>query len=455
MNPSAKLAEFVKQTSYDAISGNVIYRTKQIMIDTLSCAVAGYTAAKEECGWIVQLVKELGGRAEATVWLDGLKTSSMHAALANATMAHTVDFDDTHPDSVSHFGASLMATVIAVGEKVGASGKDILTAFVVGYEVGARVGNTVNKVGRLHYKYWHPTATIGTIGASAAAAKLMCSSQEDIEQAIGLGVDQAAGFRYCIDKGDFSKSLHPGWAAMRGVMSAQIMTTGASGPRGLLEYSSGFCNATSSAPNMEELTRDLGKEFYIMQDAFKFYPTIHCSHTGIETTLGVVINNDIKAEDVNRIELKISDLAKGQGMNYNPETPLAARLSIPYCVATAVLRRHVNLGDFTESELHNPKLREIMGKITITPEPEFGIKYPKGFVSHLKLKTKKSIEYEDFLIYPKGHPDRPADAKETIDKYSYLTSLTWSKEKAEKVYEIMINLEKVGAVSELTKNFTA
>jgi 2-methylcitrate dehydratase PrpD len=453
MNPSVKLAQFVKRTSYDTIPANVIYRTKQIMLDTLSCAVAGYTMAKEECGWIVKLVKELGGRPEATVWFDGVKTSSMNAALANATMVHTVDFDDTHPDSVSHFGASLLATVIAAGEKVNASGKDILTAFVVGYEVAARVGNSVNKEGRLHYKYWHPTATIGTIGASAAAAKVMNLTREAIEQAIGLGVDQAAGFRYCIDKGDFSKSLHPGWAAMRGIMSAQIMTTGANGPKGLLEYSSGFCNATSSAPHMEELTKDLGKEFYIMQDAYKFYPTIHCSHTGIEATLGVVIKNDIKAEDVEAINLKISDLAKGQGMNYNPENPLAARLSIPYCVATAVLRRHVNLGDFTESDLHNSKLREIMSKIKIIPEPEFGIKYPKGFVAHLKLKTKSGKEYEDFIVYPKGHPDRPADDKEIADKYSYLTSLTWPAAKAEKVYDVMMNLEKVDVVSELTKNF--
>ena len=199
----------------------------------------------------------------------------MNAALANATMVHTVDFDDTHPGSVSHFGASLLATVIAVGERTGASGKDVITAFVAGYEVGARVGNSVNKEGRTHYKYWHPTATAGTIGAAAAAAKLMKLDQDGIEQAIGLGVDQAAGFRYCIDKGDFSKSLHPGWSAMRGVMAAQLITIGVSGPKGLLEYESGFCKAMSSSPNLDELTRGLGTEFEIMQDAFKFYPTIH------------------------------------------------------------------------------------------------------------------------------------------------------------------------------------
>ncbi len=455
MNPSSRLAEFVKQISYETIPAPVVYRTKQIMLDTLACSVAGYTMAKEECGWIIKFVTELGGQAEATVWFDGSKTSSMNAALANATMVHTVDFDDTHPGSISHLGASLLSTVIAVGEKTGASGKDVITAFVAGYEVGARVGNSVNKDGRTHYKFWHPTATAGTIGAAAAAAKLMKLDQDGIEQAIGLGVDQAVGYRYCIDKGDFSKSLHPGWAAMRGVMAAQLITIGVSGPKGLLEYESGFCKAMSSSPNLEELTKGLGTEFEIMQDAFKFYPTIHCSHTGIEAMLRVVINNNVKEEDVERVDVRISDLAKGQGMSYEPATSLAARLSIPFCLATAVLKRRVGLPDFSEEELHNPKLREVMGKITIQAEPEFSAKYPKGFVSHLKLKTKSGKEYEDFIVYPKGHPDRPVDDKELRDKYLSLTSYTWPAAKAEKVLKIVMDLDKADTVNELTANLAS
>jgi 2-methylcitrate dehydratase PrpD len=422
------------------------------MLDTLGCSVAGFTMAKQECAWIIKLVKQLGGTPEATVWMDGLKTSSLNAALANATMIHTVDFDDTHPDSISHLGASLLATVIALGEKTGASGKDVITAFVAGYEVGARVGNSVNKIGRTHYKFWHPTATAGTIGASAAAAKMMKLGQSEIEQAIGLGVDQAVGFRYCIDKGDFSKSLHPGWAAMRAVMSAQIISVGANGPKGLLEYDSGFCNAMSSSPNVDELTKGLGKDFEILLDALKFYPTIHCSHTAIEATLGVVFNHKLKEEDVERVEIRISDLAKGQGMNYEPDNPLAARLSIPFCVATAVLKGHLELSDFIKEELHNPKLRQVMAKIKIEAEPEFNVKYPKGFVADLTVKTKDGKEYKDFIVYPKGHPDRPAAEKEVLDKYYSLTSLTWPRSQAEKVLGIMMSLDKLKSISELTTN---
>ena len=168
--------------------------------------------------------------------------------------------------------------------------------------------------------------------------------------------------------------------------------------------------------------------------------------------LHVVIDNDIKEEDIEKVDMRISDLAKGQGMTYEPASPLAARLSIPFCLATAALKRRVGLPDFSEEQLHNPKLREVMGKITIQAEPEFSAKYPRGFVSHLKLKTKSGKEYEDFIIYPKGHPDRPVEDKEIRDKYLSLASYTWPVAKAEKVFKIVMDLDKAETVNELTAN---
>lgn len=450
MTPSATLAEFTARFTLDQAPPVVVDRARQIVLDTLGCAVAGYTAAREECGWILALVKQLGGTPEATVWMDGFRTSSMHAALANGTMIHTVDFDDTHPGSVSHLGASLVATVLAVGEKMGASGREVLAAFVAGYEVGARVGNAVNKDGRTHYRFWHPTATVGTIGAAAAAARLMRLDPDRTEQAIGLAVDQAAGFRYCIDHGDFSKSLHPGWAAMRAVMAAQLMAVGVTGPKGLLENDSGFCRATSVNPDLDELTSGLGADFEILRDALKFYPTIHCSHTAIEAALEVVTRHDIAPDEVERVDVRISDLAKGQGMNPDPGTPLAARLSIPFCVATAVLRRHVRLDDFTEQRLLDPAIRAFIPKVRVAPEREFNVRYPAGFVADLTLRTRRGAEHKAFLVYPKGHPDRLAGEAEVLEKYRALAALSWPAERAERVHEAVRSLERLSSITELT-----
>jgi 2-methylcitrate dehydratase PrpD len=249
-NETKQLAEFVSRLKFIDLPPEVVERTKIIMADTLSCAAAGYVKAKEERDWILSFAKNTGGSAAATVWFDGYRTSTMMTALTNATLTHMLDFDDTHIDSISHLGAGLLATVLALGEKTHACGEDILTAFVAGFEAGARAGNSVNKGAvHHHYKYWHPTATCTTIGCAAAAARLLKLNEIDTEYALGLGIDQACGLRYCVDKGDFSKSMHPGWGAMRGVMAAELIKLGANGPVGLLEYPTGFCNATCSEPH--------------------------------------------------------------------------------------------------------------------------------------------------------------------------------------------------------------
>ncbi len=451
MNYSSILANYVANTNYNNIPKETIEWTKKIMLDTLSCAVAGFTMAPEECGWIDKIVQEMGGSPDATVWKTGLKTSTMNAALANATMIHTVDFDDTHLESVAHLGAGILATAFAVGEKQKAGGKEVITAFVLGFEIASRVGNAVNKFGRTHYKYWHPTATMGTIGAAITAAKLMKLSAKGIEQALGLGVDQAVGFRYCIDKGDYSKSLHPGFAAMRGVLSAHIIAVGANGPEGLLEYETGFCSAMANPPTMECLTEELGEKYYIMTDSLKFFPTIHCSHTGIEGMINIVNKHQLNHKEIASIDIKVTELAKGQGMTFDPQTTLAARLSIPYSVATAAVKGNLTLKDFDEISLKNKYVRQLMQKITIDSEPKFNKEYPKGLVTQLKVKTLSGQEYEELIVYPKGHPERPVTDKDIFDKYEFLSTITWNKEKSDNIKAHMLALDSINDISDFIK----
>lgn len=450
-NYTYMLAELVANTHYEDLPPEVVERAKVVMLDTLSCAVAGYTKAPEECAWIIRIVKELGGTPESTIWMDGTKTSAMGAAMADACMVHTIDYDDTHLESVAHLGSSLLGTVIALGEKLHAPGKEVLTAFVLGFEVAARVGNSVNKGAvHRHYKYWHPTATGGTIGCAAAAAKLLGLDPEQTEMAIGLGIDQAAGFRYCIDKGDFSKSLHPAWAAMRGVMAAQIIAAGANGPKGLLEYPTGFCAAMCDAPVMDYLDEDLGKSWAIMKDALKMYPSIHGSHSGIEATLAIVTEQDLAPEQIQQIHIRLSPLAKGQGVNYEPANVLAARLSMPCCMAIAALKRRVTLDDFSDELIHDPAFLAYMKKVTIEPWPEFNERYPdSGFTSEATITTTDGRVFTKLVPYCKAHPQRPATEQDIRDKYYMLADVTWPHERSEQVYNAFQNLASCGDIGDL------
>jgi len=148
--------------------------------------------------------------------------------IGERSLVHTVDFDDTHMGSIAHLGASVVSSALAVGEKVGADGPSFLTALVLAYEAGGRIGKAIMPS---HYKYWHPTGTLGTIASAVVAAKYLNLTPDRMEQAISLAADGAAGLRYCIDFGDFFQSLHPGFSAWKGIVSALVIGKGPWGQR--------------------------------------------------------------------------------------------------------------------------------------------------------------------------------------------------------------------------------
>jgi 2-methylcitrate dehydratase PrpD len=440
------LAEFVGETSFSDLPSEVIRKAKGIVLDTLGCGIAGYTLASHEFHWIFDLVKEMGGNPESTVFLEGMKTSTPQAALVNGAVIHTVDFDDTHMGSIAHLGAPVVSTTLALGEKVGADGPSLITAMVLAYEVAGRIGKAIMLS---HYKYWHPTATLGTIAAGVVSSKLLGMKAEEVEQAISLAADGASGMRYCIDFGDFSKSLHPGMAAWHGIMAAQIIRKGATGPRGLLEYKSGFCEAYSDEPKIKALTENLGTFYETLTDSLKAFPTILISHTPVQATIKLMNTENLRLEDVQSIHLRVTPTAPGQGLNYSPDSPLAARLSIPYCVSMAATEGHISMEQFREDKIMDPKIREFMKKITLEPAPEFHQKYPGTLAAHVEIQTKDGRRFKDESIYPKGHPQNPMTDDEIKEKFRSLSLHTLDREQTERIIEKVYDLENMKKTKEL------
>jgi 2-methylcitrate dehydratase PrpD len=300
-----------------------------------------------------------------------------------------------------------------------------------------------------HYKYWHPTATLGTIAAGVVSSKLLGMKAEEVEQAISLAADGASGMRYCIDFGDFSKSLHPGMAAWHGIMAAQIIRKGATGPRGLLEYKSGFCEAYSDEPKIKALTENLGTFYETLTDSLKAFPTILISHTPVQATIKLMNTENLRLEDVQSIHLRVTPTAPGQGLNYSPDSPLAARLSIPYCVSMAATEGHISMEQFREDKIMDPKIREFMKKITVEPAPEFHQKYPGTLAAHVEIQTKDGRRFKDESIYPKGHPQNPMTDDEIKEKFRSLSLHTLDREQTERIIEKVYDLENMKKTKEL------
>ena len=446
MGATQVLAEYVAKASFTDLPPEVILKAKGIVLDTLGCAIAGYTLASHEFHWIYDPAKEMGGNPESTVWLTGMKTSCPQAALVNGTLVHTVDFDDTHLGSIAHLGASVVSSVLALGEKTGAHGPSVLTALVLAYEVAGRIGKAIMPS---HYKYWHPTGTLGTIASAIATSKLLNLPPDRTEQALGLAADGAAGLRYCIDFGDFSKSLHPGFSAWKGILSALVIGKGAVGPKGLLEYKSGFCEAYSDEPAMKHLTENLGSSYEVLTNSLKAFPTILCSHTPIQGTVQIMKAKNLSLEDVDAIHFRVSPTAPGQGMNYSPDTPLSARLSIPYCVSRAAADGYVAMDQFQEEKIKEPRVQAFMKRVTLESVPAFNEKYPGTLAAELEIKTKDGKRYQGESIYPKGHPQNPMTEEEIKEKFRRLALNTLGRTQIDRIIETVYRLDKLKSVGEL------
>ena len=448
MKYTQKLAEFVEKKNFQDFPSEAIEQAKMLMLDSLGCAIAGYTQAAEEVEWMVELAKKQCPSGNCTIICDGSKTCSSYAAMVNGGMVHTIDYDDTHMGSIVKFGSSQLGVSLALGEQYNLSGKDLITAFILGVEAGGRVGRCIMPS---HYIYWHPTGTTAGVGAGVAAAKLLKQNAEQIEQVIGHCADAAGGMRYCIVNGDFSKTLHPALAAMKAVMFAELVGSGANGPQGILEYTYGFINAYSKDPNIEPLLDGLGEQYEIMEDSLKFYPTIQCSQTAISVALELIKEHNIKAEDIEKIELVHTATVPGQGCNPNPETLLAARLSIPFCMALCAYEGQVSLGQFTAEKLKDPVYVDFMRKVEITPSQELQTKYPETIASYMDIKCSGGKVYSGEQIYPKGDPRNRMSADEVKDKFRSLAATTLPKEQVEDIIQAVFTLEDADNIEHLIR----
>jgi 2-methylcitrate dehydratase PrpD len=270
-----------------------------------------------------------------------------------------------------------------------------------------------------------------------------------MELAIGHAADEAGGMRYCIEKGDFSKSLHPAFAAMKGVLLASIVKIGATGPRGFLEYPSGFCNAYSTSPNWNALTDGLGTKYEIMADTIKCFPTIQCSHTPIQATLDIMKSHNLQASNIESIHILETETVPGQGCNYEPASPLAGRLSIPFCVGLAVAEGHVSMEQFTEEKLQEPKIREVMKRVTVNTDSEFSKTYPDTIVAYVDIKTKEGKTFSQAQFYPKGDPRNRMTPAELQAKFRHLASNTVDKKRMEQIVAAIGTLENTTDIAKL------
>jgi len=395
--------------------------------------------------WILMnLVQELGGKEQATVFGTSHKTSILNAALVNGAMSHVLDFDDTHLPALMHPSAPVLPALFALGEYEGVSGEDFLLAFLMGFEAETRISRCM---GASHYDVgWHSTATMGRFGAAAGAAKLAKLSKEQIAFALGLAGTQASGIRKVF--GTMTKSFHPGKAAFDGLLSALLAQKGYTCSDNILEGPKGLGNILSPQFDVTKGVRDLGKKYMIMDLTCK--PCASCLYT--PPTIDAVVNqrcqHRLKADAVKKVSVNVAKFCFDAANIQNPRTGLEGKFSVAFCAAIALLEGQAGEDVFTDARVKDGVTAEMLNKISVEKKDDLGEQEAEVSVALangevFKTKTEK----------PLGSPENPISDRALEEKAAILLRPTFSEGQIEKIVKKIRTLETIENLTELPDLF--
>ncbi len=444
LKETVDVVRFVRNLSFDQLPRDVVQKAKYCILDTIGCSLVG-TATTEHAKILIDLLRELGGKREATIFGDGFKTTAMNAALANGTTAHSLDLDDAHRESFFHVGVGSIPAVLALAEKMRSSGKEIITATVAAFEVSIRLALAVNPSLRL--KGFHTTGTCGTFGGAVGAGKILGLNEEQLLNTIGLAGPQAAGIFQFIEDGDMSKRFHPGKAAANGIFAALLAQKGYTGPYRVWEGRYGFPAVFAGEYKAEIMREGLGERYRIMEVGLKIHAACRYTNTPIDATLMLVNQYGIKPEDVVKGEVRACKIAADQLKKKDVETLLDGQMSGPFSVALAIAHRRAGYKDFMEG-IRDRVVLELAKKIDMVEEPKLGLKDRTAIVD---LYTKDGKKYSQEVKLAKGEPEVPLSKEEIEGKFRDLASTALNSKKVEKAIEVVNDLENVQDIPELVK----
>jgi 2-methylcitrate dehydratase PrpD len=447
MDVLTAIAEHVTRVQYDDLPAAVVERTKQFILDSLGVAFAGVGAPG--CREVVQLVTEWGGRPESTV-LSGMgKIPAPWAALANSTMMHALDFDDTLDESALHAHVSVLPATLAVSEAEGTvTGKDLICAVVLGVDVLCRIG-----LGTRRPLSWIRTATCGSFGAAVAAAKVMGLGGSGIRQTLGVVYSQTSGNAQCLVDGGLVKRMQPAFSAKAGVLSAYLARAGISGASDPFEGQYGFFNLYEHGDyDAGRVVKDLGSRYEGMSLSMKPYPSCRMTHASIDAALAILNEERLDPSAIDEATVYVSAMTENMvgrpfGVRENPQVD--AQFSIPYTVTRAFLQGGVYLRDFEAERVKQAAGLDLIGKVRVVVDPAL----PERDMSRARLVVRcGSTTYEKSTEHMRGSPENPLSMEECVAKFLHCVDYGGNasvKVKAQQIIDAVSELETLDNVKTL------
>ena len=394
---SESLAEFATRTDH-RFPPLARARAADAMTDCVGCLLAG---SQEPVASIVRKVITRSNRG-ALLLGDANRAAPADAALFHGTLAHAVDYDDTNHPAYAHPSAVLVPAMFAVAEQGDATGEDLVTAYIVGFQILGKLGRALNFA---HYQRgWHPTCTFGTLAAAAAASRLLGLTTKQTSMAIGIAASAASGLR--ANFGSMVKPLHAGYAARNGVLAALLAEQGMVASELALDHEYGFCQVFNDGLPWDPASlAQWGEPLEILTRhglALKSFPACGAAHTAIEAA--IALRAAIDGKTICAVTAHVAQRAFAPLIHAAPRTPLEGKFSLQFCVAAALVDGTVNLETFTQQKLDDPAISGLIAKVAMLADPS--LPEPEEFPVRLEIRTEDGALYERSVPLAMGKADR-------------------------------------------------
>lgn len=435
MDATEKIAHFVVDLEYEKIPPKAVEVAKTALLDCLGVTLAG---SQEECAKIcAQIARQEAGVGEATVFAQGFKSSAIQAAFANGTAAHALDYD--HSFYMGQPTAGLIPAIIALGESVGVRGRDLLEAYVVGFEVTGKIVKPIPNEAR---GSWHSTGVLGTLAAALACAKLLKLDFEKVQMALGMSTSMASGI--VCNYGTMTKPLHSGLAARNGVLAAKLAQSGYTAHSHALEAENGFLDAYfSSSPANTASLDELGQSYELIEKGItiKGYPCGGLTHSAIDAVLEMRARHGIAPDMVESIDVDVTRHTYHRIVFRIPHTGLQGKFSMGYLLARAMVDGKVFLDAFTDSAVRDQNVLGLAARVQMRLDPDLKVSDGGSHPCKVTVHLRNGQTYARQVEHAKGSREVPLTPDELKAKFAVCARQAISEESAERVLKYVERLE--------------
>jgi 2-methylcitrate dehydratase PrpD len=437
-----KLAQFLNRTRFADLPPKAIEHAKMIVASTLASAAPG--SLIESARIVRELAKERGGRPEATIWFDGAKLSVSEVARVNAMLSDAAASDDSDLRNVAHTGTTLTATCLAIGERAGSTGEELLGAIVTGYEAAGRIGEALGS----DRQGFHASVIVA-FGGVVAAARLLRLTDEQLAHAIGLTATSMGGIG--IGTNSWAREYQAGNAALCAVNAALAASRGYTVNEDMLEAPRGFLDVFSGGKmDTGKITRDFGKEWDIVTHmAIKLVPGAHAFHPAVEAAVNAARQSSVPPEDVAKILVSGPQL-RNIGRGRPPKDLVEAIHSLHYFLASAVADKDFSWVHATAAKIHNPATAHLIGLVEADPSPP-PVRYEWSWGGTVTIVTKSGARFTSTVDAPRGSGPRGIEWSDVDAKYrALLPDSRLPVKRIEEILAVIHRLERVKRTSDLT-----